>query len=144
MAKNRSDKSCFLSSYGGDWITAASMLAEMSCKRIGGEVELSSRFWMQKRWRDIFIREKTNAHKLLEEFSVKAIIKAWESKQGRKVQHLGVPFFKDIIKEEQHKIDLEAGKLEGAPIPELIDVTQKPRSGPKNKDNNQSIREKLN
>ena len=140
MPDDRTPSSCYESKYGGKWITAPKRLAEFACERIAGEDTLGNQFWSRSPWDKTFVREITHANKLLKDFSIEAITKAWGSWEGRRVRTLGAPFFRTMVELEQRKLDLKASVLEKETKPADIDVNEKPRAPIRI---NKSIREKL-
>jgi hypothetical protein len=142
MAKdNRTNKRCFESRYDGGWISGSQRLAEMACERIAGETTLGAKFWNQKPWTSVFRREVTHANRLLATpFAIEAIIKAWVSRDGRRVRTLGAPFFVSMIQIEQRKLDLENKNLDTSVTPQSMNTLETPRPFQRE---NRSIREKL-
>lgn len=143
MAKQKTDKSCYQSVYGGDWITARQKLAEIVCERFANKQNqtLSPRFWSNPGpWAKYFLQQMAQASKLLEQFSSDAIFSALKSNSGKYIYSLGSQRLPDMIGVEQLKMDNREKRIVDAVIPEVVDINIKPTTY---KRTGKSLRERL-
>jgi hypothetical protein len=143
LAKEKTHKSCYASSYGGGWVTATQRIAEITCERYAftKNQTLGPRFWSNPGpWSKYFLQQMAQANKLLTEFSADLLFRALRRSDAKKIVSLGAPWFKDILFLEQAKLAQEEKAAKTAVIPETVDVNLKPvrrsRTG-------KSLREKL-
>tara|TARA_R100000008_G_C3499583_1_gene122960 strand:+ start:79 stop:498 length:420 start_codon:yes stop_codon:yes gene_type:complete len=109
-------------------VTAAQYLAELMCERQAqkNKKELPNQFWNLPHWSKKFKSQLFAAYGLLKLYDETAIIKAVKSKEARNIYSLRAPILDDIIKEQQHKLELDKTKTKDANIVRK-DVKAKPR-----------------
>src|SRR5687768_14677129 len=108
MSDNASQKRPFRSSYGGGWITAQQLLAEVICARIArrDNVELVEGFWKSPRWSRECRLQLVLAASLLKEFSVAAVLAALKTTRGKRLYSLGLKsVLVPLIQAEQERLD---------------------------------------
>lgn len=129
MAKDKTEKSCYESNYGGGWITAGQRLAEMACERKAASQEetLVPMFWQQGVWNTLFRQQINHANKLLKEHDIAAIMAALRRSDARRVYSLGAPFFKPMVQQEQQKLELQRKRIDNAPLPQPSNTKALPR-----------------
>ncbi len=143
MAKERTDKSCYESSYAGGWISAAQRLAEIACERKASSQNevLVPLFWQHDIWAKQFRQQINHANRLIKEFSMAAVLAALRRPDARRVYSLGAPFFKPLVEAEQHKLILQEKRIDNAPTPEAGNIAEPPRPVTRV---GRSLRDKLN
>lgn len=87
-------------------VSSAQYITELICERkaIKDNKDLHYRFWLSKEWSSFFKNQIATAHKLLKQYSDKAIINALLTKQGQKIFSLRAPHLPAMI--EQQEVDL--------------------------------------
>lgn len=107
MGQKRTEASSFESSYGGGFISAGQYLAEILCERqAGGSLPL--RFWDEKTWKRKFLLQVRLAARLLQTYSITAILRALRTARGKQATSLGSPFLKSLMEDEQKALSLPA------------------------------------
>jgi hypothetical protein len=93
----------------GKEVSAAQYITELICERkaLIDKIDLHYRFWTNKVWSSFYRNQIASAHKLLQNYSDKAIVRALCSEGGRRIYSLRAPSLKSIIEKEQKKIDGE-------------------------------------
>ncbi len=107
MAKQRSEKSKFLSRYSGDtYVSTAQYVTELICERKAAQnnKELPVRFWKLDEWAAYFKSQIFTAHKLCKKYRAAAIIKALMNPKNYKTYSLRAPFLEKSIIEEHNAI----------------------------------------
>jgi hypothetical protein len=129
MAKEKTEKSCYESHYGGGWITAGQRLAELACERKAESQDetLIPLFWQQGVWNTLFRQQINHANKLLKEYDIAAIMAALRRPDAKRVYSLGAPFFKPMVQQEQQKLELQRKRIENAPTPQAANIKELPR-----------------
>tara|TARA_R110002020_G_scaffold162955_3_gene348899 strand:+ start:4314 stop:4733 length:420 start_codon:yes stop_codon:yes gene_type:complete len=109
-------------------VTAAQYLAELMCERQAqkNKKELPKQFWNLPHWSKKFKSQLFAAYGLLKLYDEAAIIKAVKSKEARNIYSLRAPTLDDIIKEHQHRLQLDKSKPKDISIVRK-DVNAKPR-----------------
>lgn len=83
MAKQRTEKSKFQSSFGERWISAGQYVAEEMCKRQAAHDKrrLPPDFWLVPQWAQLYKNLVTGANSLIRDFGETAVLKAlsWKS-----------------------------------------------------------------
>lgn len=127
MAKDRSDKSKYLSRYSEGYVSAGQYITELICEKKATSLkkELPVRFWKLDEWASYFRNQIGSAHKLLKQFHEKAIIKALNNPKARSIYSLRAPHLLPIIKEEQAAVEIQL-KSQPKEIP-YHDINEKPR-----------------
>lgn len=129
MAKERSEKSCYASRFGGGWISAEQYLAENMCSRKGRSEgnELSPFFWREKYWEKEFLKQLRFAKELLSQFSMEAILSALRHPDAKRVYSLGLKStLIPLISKEQTKINNRTRVQDEIEVPE-VDINKPPR-----------------
>ncbi len=108
MAKNQSEKSPYLSSFGGGYIGAANYLTDLICVRIARKQgqDLPPFYWRTPRWKKEFKHQLLLATALLKLYDVLAIVRAIRKETW--ITSLAVRRLDDTIKVEQQKLDNRA------------------------------------
>ena len=100
----------YISKYSnGKKVSAAQYITEIICehKAIKDKEDIHYKFWSTKKWSSFYRSQIGSANKLLTEYTDKAIIRALNTNEGKKIFSLRAPHLKDIIVREQAKIDSE-------------------------------------
>jgi hypothetical protein len=111
----RSQKTPYLSRYGGGWISPVRHLAETMCDRLAQKdrVELPERFWLSGSWGREYRLQTVHASRLLKEFSTEALLAALRTTRGRQVYSLGLKsVLVPLIRDEQTRLDNKAKAAE--------------------------------
>jgi len=111
-------------------VTAAQYLAELMCERQAekNKKELPKRFWNLPHWTKKFKSQLFAAYGLLKLYDEAAIIRALKSKEARYIYSLRAPTLDDIIKEQQHMLELDKAKAKDKDTNVVRkDVKAKPR-----------------
>lgn len=127
MAKDRSDKSKYLSRYSEGYVSAGQYITELICEKKATSLkrELPIRFWKLKEWASYFRSQIGSAHKLLKQFHEKAIIKALNNPKARSIYSLRAPHLLPIIQEEQKAVEVQLASTPKE-IP-VCDINHKPK-----------------
>lgn len=93
----------------GKEVSAAQFITEIICERkaVLSKEDLHYRFWTQKKWASFYRNQIGSAHKLLKKHNAKAIIRALNTNQGKKIYSLRAPHLPAMIEHEQSLIDKE-------------------------------------
>ena len=78
----------YISKYSNDKVvSAAQYITELICERKASKdkKDLHYRFWLSKEWSAFFKNQIATAHKLLKQYSDKAIVNALLTEQGKKI-----------------------------------------------------------
>ena len=131
MAKNRSEKACFQSKFGGGWITAPQFLAEIMCERFAQSQgdHLSERFWDDSYWLKKFTQQATQASVFLKEYDIDVILKALAHPDLKRVYSFGLKSaFEPILKRTKWKMEQAKPVVkQDTEIPEPVNTNEKPR-----------------
>lgn len=109
MTKNTKHNK-YLSKYSnGKEVSAAQYITEIICERKAhkDKQDLHYRFWVNKQWAAFYRNQIASAHKLLKEFPDKAIIRALNSDEGKKIYSLRAPHLADMIRKEHDVLQKE-------------------------------------
>jgi hypothetical protein len=117
MAKEKSQKNPYLSSYGGGYIRADQWVTEKLCALIAKKQgsELPDKFWNLPNWKSIFRRQVQMASSLLIIYDADAISYALRDKRLYNVRSFGAfsySGFSKILDEHQQRIDSNAKQAE--------------------------------
>ncbi|HCI70695.1 MAG TPA: hypothetical protein DHV30_08905 [Balneola sp.] len=117
MAKEKSQKNPYLSSYGGGYIRADQWVTEKLCALIAKKQgsELPDKFWNLPNWKSIFRRQVQMASSLLIIYDADAISSALRDKRLYNVRSFGAfsySGFSKILDEHQQRIDSNAKEAE--------------------------------
>ena len=117
MAKEKSQKNPYLSSYGGGYIRADQWVTEKLCALIAKKhgSELPDKFWNLPNWKSIFRRQVQMASSLLIIYDADAISSALRDKRLYNVRSFGAfsySGFSKILDEHQQRIDSNAKEAE--------------------------------
>lgn len=111
----------YLSKYSnGKTVSAAQYITEIVCEHLAirNKKDLHYRFWLSKEWEKFYKSQIFTAHKLLNKYSEKSIIKALNSQQGRKIFSLRAPHLVAII--EQVALEIENNDSK----PQIVNITR--------------------
>jgi len=100
----------YISKYSnGKSVSAAQYITELICenKAKKDKLDLHYRFWTNKKWEVYYRNQIAAAHKLLEKYKPKSIIKALKSKQAEKIYSLRAPHLPAIIEQQEQMIESE-------------------------------------
>jgi hypothetical protein len=93
----------------GKEVTEAQYILEIVCEKKADfeKTNLPLRFWNVPPWDGFFRRNIRQVHKLLKQFSGKAILNAMNRREWQKSYSVFTPRFFKLIQEEQDKLDDE-------------------------------------
>jgi hypothetical protein len=103
-----SDK--YLSKYSnGKTVSPAQFITEIICERKAqtSKQDLHYRFWIEKTWASFYRNQIGSANKLLKKYPAKAIIRALNTDQGRKIYSLRAPHLPAMIENQEQIIQQE-------------------------------------
>jgi hypothetical protein len=103
-----SDK--YISKYSnGKPVSSAQFITEIICERKAqtSKQDLHYRFWVEKSWSAFYRNQIGSAHKLLKKYSAKAIIRALNTDQGRRIYSLRAPHLPAMIEDQERIIQTE-------------------------------------
>ena len=117
MAKKKTEKHPYLSSYGGDYVRADQWVTEKLCALIAKKqgAELPDKFWSLPKWSSIFRRQVQMASSLLLMYDADAISSALRDKRLYNVRSFGAfaySGFSKVLDEHQARIDSESKEEE--------------------------------
>lgn len=104
------NKNKYISKYSNNKpVSAAQYITELICERkaIKDKKDLHYRFWLSKEWASFFRNQIGSAHKLLKQYSDKAIVNALLTSNGKKIYSLRAPHLPDMIDRESKKLDAQ-------------------------------------
>ena len=139
MAKNKSNKSKFLSAYGAGYVREDQWLTEKLCALIAKKQgrELPDKFWKLAEWSKIFARQVQLASSVLLMYDSEAVAKALRDKRMRNLNSFAAlkssNFFSKIVDEYQSTYDSE--KLQQKSSAEIETRSTNTIPTYKNKDN---------
>lgn len=113
MAINKTQKTKYLSNYGGGYVRADQWLTEKLCALISKKQgsELPDKFWNLPKWKSIFRRQVQLASSLLIMYDAKSIYLSLKDKRLSNLRSFAafntVKFFISILDEYQSQIDVE-------------------------------------
>lgn len=108
MARNRTDKCCFESRYGGCWVTPAQYVVEYLCQ-LKSETDLPQKFWKLPEWEAFFRWQSKYANKLIKQYGVNVIVAALRDYRLKGLQSLSPKAawkFKKVFDEYKAKRDV--------------------------------------
>jgi hypothetical protein len=129
----------YLSKYSnGKMVSPAQYITEIICEHLAikNKKDLHYRFWLSKEWQAFYKSQIFTAYKLLKKYSDKAIIKALQSEDGRKIFSLRAPHLTAII--EHHEILLSQQNTE-----QKVEIVRNIDSQGKNKSIKKNILDKI-
>lgn len=129
----------YLSKYSnGKTVSSAQYITEIICEHLAikNKKDLHYRFWLSKEWQKFYKSQIFTAHKLLRKYSDKAIIKALQCDDGKKIFSLRAPHLIAII--ERHETLLSQQKTEQA-----VDIIRNIDSHGRNKLTKKNILDKI-
>lgn len=100
----------YISKYSnGKEVSQAQFITEIICERKAQKdrLDLHYRFWVHNKWAAFFRNQIGSAHKLLKTYSAKAIIRALNTDQGKKIYSLRAPHLPAIIEQQEINIKQE-------------------------------------
>lgn len=101
----------YLSKYSNNKeVSSAQYITEIICERKATKdrCDLHYRFWLQKKWAMFYRNQIASAHKLVEKYQPKAIIKALNSDEGKKIYSLRAPHLPAMIEKQTAILDQES------------------------------------
>jgi hypothetical protein len=104
----------YISKYSnGKEVSQAQFITEIICERKAqkDKLDLHYRFWVHNKWAAFFRNQIGSAHKLLKTYSAKAIIRALNTDQGKKIYSLRAPHLPAIIEQQEINIKQENTSL---------------------------------
>jgi hypothetical protein len=104
----------YISKYSnGKEVSQAQFITEIICERKAQKdrLDLHYRFWVHNKWAAFFRNQIGSAHKLLKTYSAKAIIRALNTDQGKKIYSLRAPHLPAIIEQQEINIKQENTSL---------------------------------
>lgn len=104
----------YISKYSnGKEVSQAQFITEIICERKAqkDKLDLHYRFWLHQKWAAFFKNQIGSAHKLLKTYSAKAIIRALNTDQGKKIYSLRAPHLPAIIEQQEINIQQENTNL---------------------------------
>lgn len=132
MAENPTEKCCYPSQRGGQWVTAAQFIVEELCVKIAAakQVDLPERFWQLPEWSKVFRRHVRDANNLLKKHDANLIMKVMRNPLLYKMQTFNFPPFLKILREESEKWKTEVEKVSpqstNYTIPQPQNIPKKP------------------
>lgn len=92
MASQKTDKCCYESRFGGNWITREQFLAENMVARAARaqKTELPNKFWNDPYWLKKYKLQIKHVSELLKDFTVAEIIKGLKHPDARQVYSFGL------------------------------------------------------
>lgn len=132
MAKERTEKSKYLSGYGGGYISAHQLLAEQMCEKQAKKdgYKLQDKFWEEQEWVKRFRLQAKHASKLLEDYSIEVILEAFKHWRLKNIYSLGARYAIDPICSEISKRISNASLL-SSELPKKVSdapIIQRPKS----------------
>ena len=117
MATQKTEKTPYLSNYGGGYVRPDQWITEKLCaliaKKEGGE--LPDKFWNFPKWQKLFRRQVQMASSLLLIYDAPAVSATLRDKRMYNVRSFGafssVQFFSSVLEEYQAKHDIEINEL---------------------------------
>lgn len=106
MAKNRTEKSKWESSYGGGFIATSQYISEKICQRKADQERrgrLPSFFWQDDKWKNFYKQQTTFAAKMIKEFGETALLKAFRRQDVSWCYSLASAKFRAAVYEEYQK-----------------------------------------
>lgn len=93
----------------GKKVSAAQYITELICehKAQKDRLDLHFKFWAKPEWEKYYRNQIGSAHKLLKQYSAKAIIRALQDQKAFKIYSLRAPHLIDIIEHYQLLVDTE-------------------------------------
>lgn len=140
----QTEKKRYPSKYSEGFLTAAQYIVEIVCehKAFVDRQKLKEQFWKDPLWEKFYKLQMIAANGLLRTYREEAIISALKSKKASRTYSLRATWLDDIIKEEQHKIELsEKIQEEKAKQPEVVvkPVESKPAPSHRKVNGNKSL-----
>ena len=87
MAKNRTDKCCYKSGYGGGWVTAHQYITELAFAKFAAAT-LPDKFWTLDKYKKTWGRHAMNVSSLLKIYHSEALINGLRDKRLNKLKSL--------------------------------------------------------
>ena len=125
MAKERSDKSKYISPSTGEYCTCSQYIAEIMCTRMAqkeNEGTQAYKFWNTKKWKKTYSFQVILANRLAGKYDCAAIVKALSSNELKNVYSLRYPNIERVIEKYQKIIESENRNRT------IIDVQDNPKS----------------
>jgi len=104
--KNQKNK--YISKYSnGKTVSAAQYITELICERkaLKDKKDLHYRFWLSKEWASFFKNQIASSHKLLKQYSDKAIINALLTDKGKRIFSLRAPHLPAMIEQAERILE---------------------------------------
>lgn len=84
-------------------------------------VDLFNKFWTNIEWKRIFLLQKRFADGLLKVYSIKAIIKALQTKVGSNIYSLSAKWLDNLIQIEEKRLETQSKQVPTTPKEDSID-----------------------
>lgn len=93
----------------GKEVSAAQFITEIICERKAqkDKEDLHYRFWVHQKWAAFYRNQIGSAHKLLKQYDPKAIVRALNTDQGKKIYSLRAPHLVAMIEQQDKLIQQE-------------------------------------
>jgi ribosomal protein S25 len=123
----------YISRYSNDKeVSSAQYITEIICEQKAkiNKEDLHYKFWTSKKWAAFFRNQIATAHKLLKQYSAKAIIKALLSDKGQKIFSLRAPHLIAMIEQAEQELLSENTQFTKA-VTRKSDIQFKTNADPK-------------
>ena len=136
MALNKTEKTPYLSTYGGGYVRPDQWITEKLCEVIAKKkcVELPDKFWNLPKWGPLFRRQVQMASSLLVMYDAEAVYKSLKDKRLSNVRSFGAfscSFFSKVLEEYQTAYDIEKREQKHSEDLDVRDTKQLPTYKPK-------------
>lgn len=97
----------------GKQVSAAQYITELICERKAAmdKKDLHHRFWLNKEWSRFFRDQIASAHKLINKYGDRAVVRALNNKKAERIYSLRAPHLPGIIEYERKLLESENTKL---------------------------------
>lgn len=102
------------SKYSNDkLVSAAQYITELICEKKAklDREDVHAKFWLTKKWASYYRNQIPTANKLVKKYNDKAIIRALNSPEAKKIYSLRAPHLIPIIEREADKLDNETTSI---------------------------------
>ena len=107
MATQQTEKSPYKSFYGGGWVSAQQLLAEIICSRQARSrgKDLPDKFWSLPEWERVYLIQIRFALGLLKLYNAETILKVLRGPDGKNAYTLNAKWLDGPFKAEQARLD---------------------------------------
>tara|TARA_Y100001938_G_C7831399_1_gene301551 strand:+ start:54 stop:524 length:471 start_codon:yes stop_codon:yes gene_type:complete len=136
MALNKTEKTPYLSRYGGGYVRPDQWITEKLCEVIAKKkcIELPDKFWNLSKWGSLFRRQVQMASSLLVMYDAEAVYKSLKDKRLSNVRSFGAfscSFFSKVLDEYQSSYEAEKRSQEESEELAARDTRKLPTYTPK-------------